>query len=61
MFLVHAFRMVLIVQNIRIYDECEGRIEKSMLRITAWHQTVILREGFFFPTYQRIRDRLIPM
>ena len=23
--------------NIRIYHECEGRIEKSILRITDWH------------------------
>ena len=25
------------LQNIRIYHECEGRIEKSVLRITVWH------------------------
>ena len=23
--------------NIRIYHECEGRIEKSILRIAIWH------------------------
>ena len=23
--------------NIRIYHECEGRIEKFILRITVWH------------------------
>ena len=23
--------------NIRIYHECEGGIEKSILRITVWH------------------------
>ena len=25
------------LQNIRIYHECEGRIEKSVLRIIVWH------------------------
>ena len=24
-------------QNIRIYQVCEGRIEKSVLRIAVWH------------------------
>ena len=24
-------------KNIRIYHECEGRIEKSVLRIAVWH------------------------
>ena len=24
-------------RNIRIYHECEGRIEKSVLRIAVWH------------------------
>ena len=24
-------------ENIRIYHECEGRIEKSVPRITVWH------------------------
>ena len=24
-------------QHIRIYHECEGRIEKSVLRIAVWH------------------------
>ena len=27
----------MIPNNIRIYDECEGRIEKSVPRIAAWH------------------------
>ena len=26
-----------ILQNIRIYHDCEGRIEKSVPRITVWH------------------------
>ena len=26
-----------ILENIRIYHECEGRIEKSVPRITVWH------------------------
>ena len=25
------------MQNIRIYHECEGRIEKSVPRIAVWH------------------------
>ena len=52
-------------QNIRIYYECEGRIEKSVQRINAWHheaclvmmsQTVIHRDRFFYPTFTRIMD-----
>ena len=27
----------LVLHNTRIYHECEGRIEKSVLRIAAWH------------------------
>ena len=27
----------LLVENIRIYHECEGRIEKSVPRIAVWH------------------------
>ena len=26
-----------VIYNIRIYHECEGGIEKSVLRITYWH------------------------
>ena len=29
-----------VFENIRIYHKCEGRIEKSVLRITIWHQEV---------------------
>ena len=25
------------MENMRIYHECEGRIEKSILRIAVWH------------------------
>ena len=46
---------------IRIYHECEGRIEKSVPRITNWHhrvaewwQTVIARDRFFYPILTRI-------
>ena len=53
--------MELFVGNtIRIYHECEGRIEKSLPRITVRHheacRTVILRDGFFYPTLTRIMD-----
>ena len=27
-------------ENIRIYHECEGRIEKSVVRNTVWHHEV---------------------
>ena len=28
----------LVCKNIRIYHECEGRIDKSVPRITVWHR-----------------------
>ena len=31
-----------IVCTIRIYNECGGRIEKSVLRITVWHHKAFL-------------------
>ena len=30
--------LLMILKNIRIYHECEGRKEKSVLRITIWHR-----------------------
>ena len=48
---------------IRIYHMCEGRIEKSVLRITVWHheacrviKKVILRDEFFYPTLTHLMD-----
>ena len=50
---------------IRIHNECEGEIEKSILMITIshhftrlaeWWQTVIPRDGFFYPTLTQIMD-----
>ena len=32
-----SYTYVEIDHNIRIYHECEGRIEKSLPRITVWH------------------------
>ena len=43
--------------NIRIYHECEGRIEKSVPRITPWHHEAIRLmtngdpEGQIFQSY----------
>ena len=33
---------------IRIYHKCEGRLEKSLQRITVWHNKIktVLRDGF---------------
>ena len=49
--------------SIRIYHECEGRIEKSVPRIAVWHHEAcrvmtngIPRDGFFYPTLTRIMD-----
>ena len=48
---------------IRIYHECEGGIEKSVPRITVWHQeacrvitTVIPRDGIFYPNLTQMKD-----
>ena len=48
---------------IRIYHECEGRIEKSVSKITAWHHEAcrVMTNGdpegrFFFPTLTRIMN-----
>ena len=44
-------------QNIRIYHECEGGIEKSVPRITVWHYEACRvltngdREGRIFLSY----------
>ena len=35
--LAYAYGYSLNVNIIRIYHECEGRIEKSVPRITVWH------------------------
>ena len=49
--------------NVRVHHECEVRIEKSVLRIAVWHhrlaewwQTVIPRDGIFYPTLAQIMD-----
>ena len=51
--------------NIRIYHECEGRIEKYVPKITVWHHEawrVMTNgdppDGFFYPTLTRIMDSL---
>ena len=41
-----------IVCIIRIYHECEGRIENSVQRITIWH----LKDGFLDSTLTGIMD-----
>ena len=52
-----------LMQNIRIYHECEGRMEKSIPRITVWHHEACLvmtngdPEGrIFYPTLARTMD-----
>ena len=54
---------LLTTENIRIYHECEGRIEKSVTRNAVWHHEacqvmtkVIPRDGFFYLTLTRIMD-----
>ena len=48
--------------SIRIHNECEGRIEKSVPRITIWHHEACRvmtngdHHGFFYPTPTRIMD-----
>ena len=51
------------VSYIRIYHECEGRIEKSVPRIKAWHHKAcrVMTTGdpegwIFYPTLTRIMD-----
>ena len=36
MAMVNPYRTIF-VQNIRIYHECEGRVEKTVRRIAVWH------------------------
>ena len=48
---------------LRIYHECEGRIEKSVPRITVWHYEACRvmtngdPEGRIFLSYPRTHDR----
>ena len=48
--------------HIRIFDECEGRIEKSVPRITAWHHeacrvmTNIDPKGQIFLSYPHTKN-----
>ena len=57
------FLFILVSQIIRIYHECEGRIEKSVPTITLWHHKAcrVLTNGdpegwIFYPTLTRIMD-----
>ena len=49
--------LALCIENIRIYQECEGRIEKFIPRIAVWHQEACRvmtnsdPEGGFFLSY----------
>ena len=51
-------------KNIRIYHECEGRIEKSVPRITVWHHeacpvmTNSDPEGRIFLSYPHTNNRV---
>ena len=54
---------ICMLYNIRIYHECEGRIEKSVPRITVWHHEACRvntngdpRAGFFHPSLACIMD-----
>ena len=57
--------MVLFCNTIRIYDECEGKIEKSVLRITVWHHEACRvmtnsdPEGQIFLTYPYTNYRFV--
>ena len=52
------------VAHIRIYTECEGRIEKSVPRITVWHHEACRvmtngdPEGRIFLSYPHTNNRL---
>ena len=54
-----------ILGNIRIYHECEGRIEKSVPRITVWHHEACRvmtnddHEEMIFLSYPHTHDRFI--
>ena len=54
----------LVCKNIRIYHECEGRIEKSVPRITVWnHEACRVMtngdpEGLIFLSYPHTNDGL---
>ena len=57
------FQQAFMGQNIRIYHECEGRIEKSVWRIAVWHHEAcrVMTSGdpegqIFYPTLTRIMD-----
>ena len=50
-------------ENIRIYHECEGGVEKSVLRSTIWHRKESLampkgapQVGLFYPTLTQVMD-----
>ena len=49
-FLLHQeeAKALMSLHIIRIYHECEGRIEKSVSRITVWHHKAHMNNGFFF-------------
>ena len=50
-------------ENIRIYHECEGKIEKSVLRIAVWHHEACRvmanddPEGQIFLSYPHTNNR----
>ena len=54
-------RLKILAEIIRIYHECEGRIEKSVPRIAVWHHKAcrVMTKGdhegrIFYPTLTRI-------
>ena len=53
--------------NIRIYHECEGRIEKSVPRVTVWHHeacrvmTNVDPEGYIFLSYPHTNNGLFSL
>ena len=54
----------LVCKNIRIYHECESKIEKSVPRITVWHHEACQvmtngdPEGWIFVSYPNMNNRL---
>ena len=61
---VYKFPVKKRLKDIRIYNECEGKIEKSIPRITVWHHEACRMitngdpEGRIFLSYPHTNNRL---
>ena len=62
--LSQKFMIMILVRFLRIYHECEGRIEKFVPRITVWHHEACRvmtngdPEGWIFLSYPHTNNRL---